>query len=158
MKNILILTMMLLFFSCSDDEVSTAPENNNEIINLDLSYETIMQNDQAFVMNTKTRFLTFNSLDQEETFFQGYPIQNAPWNAIDYENEMVIGIVMKPQGHGGVSFKIDSLVEANDKIKVYSSLFDDGIGPTIQVYPCHFIKLAKYENEIEFEDIVIYGN
>lgn len=157
MKNIFYIILLLFLLSCEDPmNIADDSDLDSRIDGLELSFETIHQDNTTLTMNNQRRFLVFKSREEENNFFNEFPIQNSPWNlAIDYENEMVIGIAMEPQAHGGVHFSIDSLRDENSKILVYSSLHISQFGPTIQTYPVHFIKLNKYDNEVIFKDITI---
>lgn len=147
MKYYLILIFLVLV-SCEKDENPTDP-NNEE---LDLSFTTVIQ-DQTSFRQSELLQVVFRSESDENNFFNEYATPNTiPWE-VDYDEEMVIGLVMPEQSTGSNVIEITGLEQIDDDIQVSSKFTIAGIGNDMIGYPNHFIKLNKYNNQVTFNKI-----
>jgi heat shock protein HslJ len=152
---IIFLLLILILNSC-DDPLDLNDRVNEEIQGIDLSFQTILQNQHNFEGNSQNRFVVFKSIEEQANLRSIYEVQTNSMdnsNNINYEEEMVIGIILEAQSSSSNFINIDSLVLEGNKIAVYSTLTKPLNGERAIGYPAHFIKLKKYDYDIEFKAI-----
>lgn len=152
-KFVIIIILAFGLLAC-EDPVRVDDNIVADVAGIDLTFTTIIQDQQTFQQNSETRFLVFRNKTEQDEFFGNSTSGLTPFE-VDYSKYMVIGIAMKPQPTGSNVINIDSLKLEDNKIAVYSSFTIAGIGTSVIGHPVHFIKLKKYDNLVEFKTINI---
>lgn len=145
MKTLILLLIPCLLAGCSG-ETNPVVDNREKF-----SFETILQSSSTFT-NDGLMTVALRSKEEENAFLAANrPAQAFP--SVDYQRQMVVGILLGMRGSVSIRVTIDAVQRHGGTLKVYSHEFHP-LGQYMAIgYPSHLIVINKTHLPVVFEPI-----
>ncbi len=145
MKTLIVFLIPCLLVGCSR-ETNPVLDNGEKI-----SFETILQSSSTFT-NDGLITVALRSKEEENAFLApNRPTQSFPY--VDYQRQMVIGVLVGMRPSVSIRVTIDSVKHHGSSLKVYSHEFHP-LGQRMAIgYPSHLIVINKIHLPVVFEPI-----
>lgn len=145
MKALIVFLIPCLLVGCSE---GTNPVlNNGEKI----AFNTVVQSSSTFT-NDGLITVVLRSKQEENAFLAVNPPAQ-PFPIVNYQQQMVVGILLGRRGSVSIRVTIDSVQRYGNTLKVYSHEFHP-LGQRMAIgYPCHLIVINKTHLPVVFEPI-----
>lgn len=145
MKALIVFLIPCLLVGCSE-ETNPVLDNGEKIV-----FETIVHNTSVFT-NDNLITMTLRSKQEENAFLAANPpAQQFP--SVDYQRQMVVGILLGMRGSVSICVTIDSVKQYSSTLKVYSHEFHP-LGQRMAIgYPSHLIVVNKTHRPVVFEPV-----
>lgn len=144
----------LLFAGCdlfAEEESQTEPPEGM------LDFETLVKGPSPFEINSEARYeeatVVLTSENEEEAFLARRPYSSvSSFPAVDYDEHIVVGMIMPLRGGHSYEVTVDSVVAGTDVV-VYAT--ETGFTDVLRVisWPAHFVTLNRSDvagRDIEF--------
>jgi hypothetical protein len=160
MKHILLLLCVMLVdlaSGCKNDNIVEGVPKSEPI-----AFKTIIHD--SFEMSNDTNFVTtvLRSEQEEEAFIASHlpflnyaPGYKSKLSTVDYQQSMVVCILLGKQGSASVSITIDSILQDGDSWKVCSHIFYPCVMIDMTGNPVHLVTVPRSILPIVFNTIPI---
>jgi len=157
MKLVIIILFCILLVGCElnenpiNDKNPNLPEKGEKV-----EFQTIMQS-EIFFNNEDLITIVLQNKQEEINFFLQNPIKQPSYSfpAIDYSKYTVIGILLGFRPSISIKIKIDSIINYDKYIKVFSHEYHPRIQLDAIGHSAHFVIIEKTYLPVVFEEIKV---
>ena len=154
MKHILIAFVIVLTVGCKEESNIIQPNP------IPVAFQTLIHD--SFEMSNDTNFVatTLRSRQEADAFIASYlpfitstPFYYDKLSTVDYQQSMVIVIVLGRQGSASISVTIDSIKQVGHEWNVYAHKFYPCVQIDMMGNPAHFVAVQQSSVPVTFEPV-----
>ena len=156
MKIMVQLFLCLFLLNCSTS--SDSNRGDNQIVDFEIILDS-----SRFFENENLITVVLNNQEEEQSFLHNTP-RNQYWTSsegpfffdfpeVDYQNYMVIGILLGMRGIGNTEIRIDSIEKVSGTLIVKSTEILPSTQEDLVGYPAVMVKIKNLNLPVVFEDI-----
>lgn len=147
MQTLIVLLIIGLLVGCSKDTNPIAGNGEK------YSFETLVQSSSIFINDSQITVVLRSKQDESAFLATTPPTQSFP--DVDYQRQMVLGILLGTRPSISIRVTIDSVKRVGHTVKVYSHEFHP-LGQRMAIgYPSHLIVMNKTQLPVVFEPVKV---